>query len=144
MKLLHCIMNENMLWLRSRQSQLHTPSCVSTISFRFFLTACSILYCILQSSVTCTPAAAHADINHLGCTRNHNRCPIVRIIPLTRNAHQGEKGPTVSSINLVARSCSSSNISSLSQDQIISNVSPLCSHESSSKWKHFPSKKLIV
>ena len=44
----------------------------ASVPFLFCLSqkVCSILYCILQSSVTCTRAAARAEINHSGCSRN--------------------------------------------------------------------------
>ena len=59
----------------------HTPSCVSIISFCLSQKVCIISFCILQSSVTSTWAAAHAEINHLGRSRNQYWCPFVRIIP---------------------------------------------------------------
>ena len=60
---------------------IHTLSCFSTISFQFSQKIFSFPYCILQSPVTCTPAAAHAEINYVGCSRNHEWHPIAVIIP---------------------------------------------------------------
>ena len=138
-------------FIKEREStDLDTKSWVVKFSPRLMIEKALSYMCML-STCTCIfwrirkrsrPSPLHLMLCCRQRSRQSNRQSILQraaytgsgsitrpVFCLTRNVHQRETEPTVSSINLVARSCSLSKISSLSQDQIISDLFSLWYHQ---------------